>query len=400
MKNLSITLTKKQEMGLKLAVERYKRGEKYTVISGFAGSGKSTLIKFIIEALNIEEDQVAYVAYTGKAANVLAKKGCPNAVTAHKLLYWAKPMPNGTYKFSPKPKSEVPYSVIVVDEVSMLPAPMWQLLLTHGAYILATGDPEQLPPVDKDADNHVLDTPHIFLDEIMRQAQDSEIIRLSMWIREGNPLSTFQALGEQVQIFNSNQLVDGMYDWADQILCATNATRKSINDFVRRQKGFGPEPSIGDKVISLKNHWDWSSKEGTWALTNGSIGSISSMDKRNIWVPRYIYNEGPVPYLYTNIELDDGDEFTSVPIDYTALKTGSTLLTNKQIYLLNKNDSAPDAPFDFAYAYAITTHKAQGSEWDKVLVFEEWFPNVPEEHRRWLYTAITRASEKLVLIKK
>ena len=309
-------------------------------------------------------------------------------------------MPNGTYKFSPKPKFEVPYSVIVVDEVSMLPAPMWQLLLTHGAYILATGDPEQLPPVDKEADNHVLDNPHIFLDEIMRQAQDSEIIRLSMWIREGKPLSQFPVAGEQVQIINSCDVVEGMYSWADQILCATNVKRREINNFVRQQKGFGIEPCIGDKIISLKNHWDWSSKEGTWALTNGSIGSIKYMDKQNIWLPRYIYNEGPVPYLFTSIDLDDGDEFTMVPIDYTALKIGDSLLNNKQVYLLNKNDNLPDAPFDFAYAYAITCHKAQGSEWDKVLVFEEWFPNITEEHRRWLYTAITRASEKLVVIKK
>ena len=398
---MSITLTSKQEEGLRTAVMRYRNGEKYTVISGYAGSGKSTLIKFIIEALGVDpEEEVAYVAYTGKAANVLAQKGCPNAITAHKLLYWAKPMPNGTYKFSPKPKSEVPYSVIVVDEVSMLPAPMWQLLLTHGAYVLATGDPGQLPPVDKDADNHVLDNPHVFLDEIMRQAQDSEIIRLSMHIREGNSLSQFQAAGEQVQIFESGAVVDGMYDWADQILCATNVKRREINNFVRKQKGFGIEPSIGDKIISLKNHWDWSSNGGTWALTNGSIGSIKYMDKKEVWLPRYIYDGGPIPYLYTSIDLDDGDEFTMVPIDYTALKTGDSLLSNKQIYLLNKNDNLPDAPFDFAYAYAITCHKAQGSEWDKVLVFEEWFPNVPEEHKRWLYTAITRASKKLVIIKK
>ena len=276
-----MVLTAKQKEGLKTAVRRYKEGQKFTVISGYAGSGKSTLIKFIIEALKVNpEEDVAYVAYTGKAANVLAQKGCPNAITAHKLLYWAKPMPNGTYKFSPKPKSEVPYSVIVVDEVSMLPAPMWQLLLTHGAYILATGDPGQLPPVDKDADNHVLDNPHIFLDEIMRQAQDSEIIRLSMHIREGNSLSQFQAAGEQVQIFEPEAVVDGMYDWADQILCATNVKRREINNFVRRQKGFGIEPSIGDKIISLKNHWDWSSNGGTWALTNGSIGSIKDMDKQ------------------------------------------------------------------------------------------------------------------------
>ena len=397
---MSITLTKKQEEGLKLAVQRFKQGEKYTVISGYAGSGKSTLIKFIIEALDVEPEAVAYVAFTGKAANVLAQKGCPNAITAHKLLYYAKPTPSGVYRFSPKPKYEVPYAVIVVDEVSMLPRPMWELLLTHHAYILATGDPGQLPPVDKDADNHVLDNPHIFLDEIMRQAQDSEIIRLSMHIREGKPLSTFDCKGEQVKIFDERQVVDGMYNWADQILCATNNQRAKINNFVRQQKGFGEEPCIGDKIISLKNHWDWSSKEGTWALTNGSIGTIEYMDKKDIWLPRYIYNNGPIPYLYTTMTLDDGDKFEYVPIDYNILKTGNGLLNSKQIYLLNKNDALPDAPYDFAYAYAITTWKAQGSEWDKVLGFEEWFPNDIDTHRRFLYTMVTRATKKLVLITK
>ena len=82
-------LTNKQQEGLKIAVQRYKDREPYTVISGYAGSGKSTLIKFIISALGLEDDEVAYVAYTGKAAQVLKQKGCPNAETAHKLLYKA-----------------------------------------------------------------------------------------------------------------------------------------------------------------------------------------------------------------------------------------------------------------------------------------------------------------------
>ena len=75
-------------------------------------------------------------------------------------------------------------------------------------------------------------------------------------------------------------------------------------------------------------------------------------------------------------------------------------LNPKQTYMLNRQKDLLDAPYEFAYAYAITCHKAQGSEWNKVLVFEEWFPNVAEEHKRWLYTAATRASEKLVIIKK
>ena len=91
-----MVLTSKQETGLKLAVSRYKAHESYTCIAGYAGTGKSTLIKFIIAALGLAPEQVCYVAYTGKAAQVLKQKGCPNPITAHKLLYKAKPMPNGT----------------------------------------------------------------------------------------------------------------------------------------------------------------------------------------------------------------------------------------------------------------------------------------------------------------
>ena len=104
-----------------------------------AGTGKSTLIKFIISALDVNPEEVCYVAFTGKAATVLQQKGCPNATTAHQLLYHAKPMPNGKFQFVKKTK--IDYSIVVVDEISMLPKPMWDLLLSHRCYILATGDP-------------------------------------------------------------------------------------------------------------------------------------------------------------------------------------------------------------------------------------------------------------------
>ena len=397
---MSLTLTDKQIEGLRTAVARYKAGYKYTVISGYAGTGKSTLIKFIIEALGINPDYVAYCAYTGKAATVLQSKGCPNAITAHKLLYRAKPMPNGTYKFYPRTKGEIEYRLIVVDEVSMIPRPMWELLMTHNVHVLASGDPEQLPPVNPEDNNHVLDNPHVFLDEIMRQAQDSEIIRLSMHIREGKPLNTFNCSNEQVMVVNKNEVVDGMYDWADQILCATNVQRQKINNLVRERKGFGPEPSVGDKIISLRNHWEFASSSGEWALTNGSIGTIEYMNHQDVYVPKYIYDKGAIPYMFTDVRLDDGDKFNSIPVDYNSLLKGEMTLNPKQTYLLNKNKELMEAPYEFAYAYGITTHKAQGSSWPKTLIFEEWFPNIADEHRKWLYTAITRAEDKCVVVKK
>lgn len=390
-------LTAKQEEGLKIAVERFKNHEPYTCISGYAGTGKSTLIKFIIAALDIPPEEVSYVAYTGKAAQVLKQKGCPNPVTAHKLLYKAKPMPNGTYKFVPKPVSD--YRIIVVDEISMLPKEMWQQLLSHRIHVLATGDPFQLPPIDKDSDNHVLDHPHIFLDEIMRQAYDSEIIRFSMWIREGKPIHEFPASGQQVMMVKSNQIVTGMYEWADQILCATNAKRNAINQFMREIKGFGPEPEIGDKIISLRNQWDFLSNdwEDPAPLTNGTIGTIEAAMRRDITVPFWICDK-KIPILNTTMIDENGDKFDYIPIDYTSLTTGEKFLTGKQEYQMRKSDKCGDPPFEFSYAYGITCHKAQGSEWGKVMVYEERFPFDKTEHARWAYTAATRASEKLVWV--
>lgn len=390
-------LTAKQEEGLKIAVERFKNHEPYTCISGYAGTGKSTLIKFIIAALGIPSEKVSYVAYTGKAAQVLKQKGNPNPITAHKLLYKAKPMPNGTYKFVPKPVDA--YDIIVVDEVSMLPKEMWQQLLSHRIHVIATGDPFQLPPIDKDSDNHVLDHPHVFLDEIMRQAYDSEIIRFSMWIREGKPINEFPASGQQVMMVKPNQIVTGMYEWADQILCATNAKRNAINNFMREIKGFGPEPEVGDKIISLRNQWDFLSNDfdDPAPLTNGTIGTIETTFRRDLTVPFWICDKR-IPILTTTMTDENGDRFDYIPIDYTALTTGEKFLTGRQEYQMRKSDKCPDPPFEFSYAYGITCHKAQGSEWGKVMVYEERFPFDKTEHARWAYTAATRASEKLVWV--
>jgi exodeoxyribonuclease-5 len=204
-------LTKKQEEGLDIAVARYKRKESYTCIAGYAGTGKSTLVKFIVSALDIDPDLVCYVAFTGKAALVLKEKGCPNAMTAHKLLYQSYPRNDGTFWHKQKRPLDKAYKLIIVDEVSMLPKDMWELLLSHNIHVIALGDPGQLPPIGDD--NGVLANPHIFLDEIMRQAQESEIIRLTMDIREGKPLELYK--GKEVQVIDKKDFEDGIYLWAD-----------------------------------------------------------------------------------------------------------------------------------------------------------------------------------------
>lgn len=365
------------------------------------GSGKSTLINFIIKALGVPKYQVAYVAYTGKAAAVLQAKGNPNATTVHRLLYRAEPRSNGTFYFRPRHKGEIKYRVIVVDEVSMLPKNMWDQLLSHGIYVIAAGDPGQLPPIDKNANNHVLDNPHVFLDEIMRQAQDSEIIRLSMHVRQGKPIATFPCSNEQVKILHRKDLSEGLYKWPDQIICATNDTRTFINNLVRVYKGFDPEkPCVGDKIIGLHNDWGTASDSGNWMLTNGTIGEIINYEVRPLEFP--VSTGVPVRQMdvaWTDFSLEDGDQFTYIPIDYEGLRTGEMTLDNVMKFRLNKS-KFPLIPHDFVYAYAITCWKAQGSEYDNVLLIEEGHPFNKEEHMKYLYTGITRAKEKLVVVVK
>lgn len=204
-------LTPKQEQGLKIAVQRHKDGEKYTVISGYAGTGKSTLVRFIISALDVDEGRVCYTAFTGKAAEVLRKKGNRNVSTLHRLLYESIPREAGGFYRRIKPS--IPYDIIIVDECSMAPKELIDILLNHKVYVIFLGDPFQLPPIDKDDDNHLLDNPHIFLDEIMRQAQESEIIRLTMKIRNQEPISFGSS--DTVKILHHRELTQGMYSWAD-----------------------------------------------------------------------------------------------------------------------------------------------------------------------------------------
>ena len=390
-----MTLTNKQEEGLKLAVARYKANEPWTCIAGYAGTGKSTLVKFIIAALNLQPEDVAYVTFTGKAASVLRHKGCPNAMTAHKLLYYSKRMPNGRFVFKPRPILEGNYSLIVVDEISMLPNDLWELLLSHKKHVIALGDPFQIPPIDKKQDNHVLDTPHIFLDEIMRQAEESEIIRLTMDIRNYKVPQYFK--GNEIQVLRPNEVVDGMYGWADQIICATNRKRQEINNYMRQAAGRGAEPESEDKIICCRNCWETLDLSGDNALVNGTIGTLGDFE---FGIQEYpIFGFPQVPVLRAEILTNEGI-FQEVIMDYQALKEGKPFLTSEQAYQIYRRPDLKNLePVEFNYGYAITGHRAQGSEWDKVLVFEERFPFDKEEHARWLYTAATRASEKLVLVR-
>lgn len=391
-------LTKKQEEGLKTAVARHRDGEKYTVIAGYAGTGKSTLVRYIIDALDVEESRVCYCAFTGKAAEVLKKKGNKNVATLHRLLYEHIPRPAGG--FFRKPKPFIDYDVVVVDEVSMAPKSLIELLFKHKVYVICLGDPFQLPPIDKDEDNHLLDNPHIFLDEIMRQEEDSEIIQLTMKIRNQEPIDYFN--GNEIKIIPYSDLNTGVLQWGDQVLTATNAKRRAINNQMRALEGRTGEPVDGDKIICLRNYWDDSSLNGD-ALINGTIGILQNSFRTWREIPRFVQSDiRKFDVLVGDLVVPEtNDVYEMTEMDRQMIITGEKCCDWRLSYKLGKLRSkyGEIVPKEFTYAYAITTHKSQGSEWDKVVVLEEKFPFDKNEHARWLYTACTRASEKLVLVR-
>ena len=390
-------LTPKQQEGLKIALERHRANEKYTVISGYAGTGKSTLVKFIIDALDVDKDKVAYATYTGKAAEVLRKKGNPNAMTLHKLLYDSIPRQGGGFIRIPKKMLE--YKIIVVDEVSMVPKSMVDMLLNHKVYVIFLGDPFQLPQIDKKETHTLLDKPHIFLDQVMRQAAESEIIQLTMKIRNGEDIPFMH--GKEVIVAPKAELVTGHLTWADIIICATNKTRHNMNRQKRELLGYSGVLQTGERIIVKRNYWEDCDEDGN-ALVNGTVGTVANPYESFVRIPSYVKNDRrDLPLIGCIFTPDGGKSFDTFEIDKDYLLKEEPCVDWRVSYQLGKlKPKIGDIlPKQATYGYALTCHAAQGSEFDKVLVIEESFPFDKIEHQRWLYTAATRAAEKLVLVR-
>lgn len=234
----------------------------------------------------------------------------------------------------------------------------------------------------------------------MRQAAESEIIQLTMKIRAGEEIPYMQ--GKEVQVLPKKNLSTGMLQWADQILVATNATRHMINNQMRELLGYSGLPQDGERMICLRNYWDDCNKDGD-ALVNGTTGIIRNPFESFRVIPRFIKTDKyQLPTIVGNFIPDGSNcEFNSVEMDKEMILTGEKCVDWRVAYQLGKlKPKIGDiVPREFAFAYAITCWKAQGSEWDKVLVIEEKFPFDKTEHARFLYTALTRASKKVVLVR-
>jgi exodeoxyribonuclease-5 len=369
-----------QDEALKAVARWLKTGRPQVFrLFGYAGTGKTTLARHFASHV---DGQVQFAAFTGKAAQVLRSKGATNARTIHSLIY----RPRGeeavadeaTGKTSMSPmfainrQSPVARAkLIIIDECSMVDEELGKDLMSFGTPILVLGDPGQLPPISGGGffTEH---EPDYLLTEIHRQARDNPIIRLALDVREGREFmrgdyGTAQVIGRE----DVNQ---ELVLKADQVLVGTNRTRRRYNQRLRELKGFSAAfPQAGDKLVCLRN-------DPAKGLLNGSLWKVMTSSRETT---------KPGINLLVSPEEDDPDRGVA------------------KIKLLKSAFDDPDAEIpwqqkkrfdDFDFGYALTVHKAQGSQWNDIVLFDESWA-FKETRQRWLYTAITRAAERLTIVR-
>ena len=244
-------------------------------------------------------------------------------------------------------------------------------LMSFGTPILVLGDPGQLPPISGGG-FFTEQEPDILLTEIHRQARDNPIIDLAMQVREGNEI--MHGDYGAAQVIGKNEVDRDMVLEADQVLVGTNRTRRRYNQRLRELKGFTQAfPQAGDKLVCLRN-------DPSKALLNGSLWQVMTSSKETV---------KPGINLLVRPEDDDMDRGSA------KIKLLKSVFDDPDLEVPWQTKKRYD---DFDYGYALTVHKAQGSQWNSVVLFDESYA-FRETRERWLYTAITRAAERLVIVR-
>ena len=358
----------------------------YITLGGYAGTGKTTLIAVFRRILYKQNSKlkIAFCSYTGKGTLVLKNKlkeldaiyKGDSVSTIHGLVY--EPIENKNQQIVGwQKKPEVKTDLIIVDEASMIDENIWQDLRSYNIPIIAIGDHGQLPPINGILS--LMQEPNIKLTTIHRQAENNPIIKLATLARTDGKIDPGK-YGKFVRKYSRNDLdfseaIESLlltYNEDTMILCGYNHTRVSLNTQIRYHLGFeDTEPCVGDKVICLRNNH-------AKGIFNGMLGKI-----------KYIEDGGSDSY-FCEIELDGNKRYKG-EIFKEQFNAKDAINFTKDRKKLKDRDI-----FDFGYA--LTVHKAQGSEAEKVILFEERFKQMDDENwKKWLYTAVTRAKTELYI---
>lgn len=370
---------------------------------GYAGTGKTYLAqevqRFVMSeqspSNNIPMGDVLFAAFAGKAASVLRISGCRGAQTLHSLLYkpLIDPKTGRCIGFIINPESPLAHaSLLIVDEVSMVNEDMAKDMLSFGVPILVLGDPAQLKPVTGEG-YFINARPDSMLTDIRRQAKDNPIIYLATRAREHQTLKVGK-YGES-QIFERNSYISNEFLAShDQIICGKNATRKSLNIRMRKINGKYAKDSMfpvkGDRLICLKNN-------SAAGLYNGTMWTSSKIEVRKIMQPKF---KGS----FQKVQGDQDILFFKVRSEDEMNSDGDLIILETQVSPHMFNSALPEPMYraiagcdEFDFGYAITCHKAQGSQWKSIYIQDE-SQVFGEERWNHIYTALTRASERATIV--
>lgn len=351
-----MNLSEEQKDILKKIIKSLKKTQIQT-LGGYAGTGKSTLVKSLCQILEHKNLKFHCCAYTGKAANVLKRKGLA-ASTIHSAIYFAEIHEEEVF-YSLKSRGTLAESIdgFIVDESSMVSKEIYDDLCSFGLPIIFVGDHGQLEPVN--CKFNLMANPMYTLEKVHRNA--GEIAHFAEHLRNGKRPEQFKGK-EKVQVVSKSAIEDRHLAQVDQVICGFNKSRVQLNERVRKEKKINYTfVTKGEKVICLRN----SRPE---RLFNGMQGVVTRIRPND----RFDFQSGD-------------DVFIKIKYDVEAFGR------EKHEFKIRQEAN----PFD--YAYAITAHKSQGDEFGSVIAFEE--KSDQWDHVRWCYTVASRAKTSLIWAK-
>ena len=370
-------------------------------IDGHAGTGKSVVLYGIINALGLKPYQYIPMAYTGQASIIMRLKGFPHARSIHSWLYTVKEVQsdyasdpfnrvntmfntvNKKRVFVPLDRGELDKNIrlMVVDEGYMVPEYMKQNMTKHGIKILVAGDAGQLPPIDgKPAFLTGYNIHH--LTQLMRQKENNPIIYIAERARKGLPIHN-GLYGNRVLVIDDTELNDALLLNVGNVICGTNKTRDYFNRKTRELLGTinSQLPMYGERVICRNNNWNIT--QDNIALANGLSGVISAPISINSFNGE-TFSADFLPDLLNNA-------FKGLNMNYEYLVSPPDIRNQMKASRFTKGEL-------FEYAYAITTHLAQGAEYNSGIYFEEFLRSNIQNQLN--YTGVSRFREYMVYVKR
>jgi exodeoxyribonuclease-5 len=433
---LTVEPTSEQIKALDLSQEFINKNQQddFLIIRGSAGTGKSTLVKAITDYLTYKEHKFVLAAPTGKAAKVIQKKTGFAARTIHSLIYTPEPLKHGCgVKMVRKPNQSKDKTIFIIDEASMISdvlasnenfvasKPLLTDLLdfikqgNNENQVIFIGDIYQLPPVGSKespalSPNYLISKKGlkgtmVELTEVKRQDKDSYILKNATLLRQcmerGIPFTgiTCKMLSKSTTaLYKFMELYEPELFNKVTVLAWTNRDVNWFNNAIRDRLGFNPKPLVSGDQIQVHQNWLGNGR----MIMKGDTGIIRNIDDR-------VENYAGLRFVNANLEFADGigEKFnvvTKVLLDVVTSADGdigqekesalfAEVMKHNEVFRGSRmlSDDKYIGAMRIRYGYATTCHKAQGGEWDNVILH----PHMPKNEYRWQYTAITRAAKEL-----